>query len=356
VHTETKTELFGLSVSELDGNVRERERVLELEIRNLSSSPVVLTSLDQLVQHRVQLNRALSSSFVNAEEEYKDLCRDLSILINSEYSFRVREVIERRKAIFTEIADDVIGKTVIGYLPKVLKMILRGTFTGNLIRRHFQERFMATRLSIDNYSQAAAAVEFVQKHGTDHNGSLLPLIESKLSMLKELDSERSPSGTGSFGIEIQGHQSHREKFVLNFPQAILGNHSYTVEFRVRVKTMQPEGAATTRQVSHSVMVAANSVVLSAVAVFFSVGGLASRLVIDNPAVTGHEIFQQLFFRPSLIVPCFVSFLVFNVYERIGLPMAKQIAPSWWSAALIGFLCGLATDNFLAALKAFFGIR
>lgn len=337
---------------------REATRPATLCIENNGEEPLMITRVKHLLPSGVTLV-ATSDSYLHREQTYSDLCQELRLLIQDEYFFSNPELIATRKKEIVQLINEAMlaaaGSGVLSKIFRVWQVVLSPLLAAAAFRR-WQDRFNANQLVIEGYQDALIAWELVTSLPVPENqvqARNRDLIELKLKQLKELENERTSQGPGRGHWTVEAHSTHSEAMILKCDKSVLSVRRYPVVIEVTA-TSSPGAQPLMKRASSSIEVPPKDLPLASLAMLCAPLGFISRLVVQSPK-SSFDVLLTSASLPRMVIAAILGFLLCVTFERLRWGNSDKLSLSWRTAVLLGFAAGLATENLLGAIQAFFGI-
>lgn len=336
---------------------RDATRAATLSIENNAEKPLRISQVEYFLPSGVSLVPVTDNSYLRREQAYRNLCKELRMLIQDEYFFSNPELIAARKKLVIQLINEAIvaapGPGLMSKIFRVWQVILSPMLAAAAFRR-WQERFNASKLVIEDYQDARIAWELVtslpvpEKEKEARNRDLIAL---KLNQLKELNDERVSPVSRQWTVD--SHSVHSEALILKCEKSMLLVRRYPIVIEVTTTSMEDHPPMTTR-VSSSIEVPPSDVALAVLAMICAPIGFISRLVVQDPNAPAHVILERAS-TPQILIASALGFVLCITFERIQWGKSAQLSLSWRTAVLLGFGAGVGTQNLLKAIQAFFGI-
>jgi hypothetical protein len=346
-----------LDIETTGESTRDATRSATLSIENNAEKPLRISHVTYLLPSGVSLVSVGGNSYLRREQTYRDLCRELRLLIQDEYFFSNPQLIAARKKEVVKLINEAIvaapGPGLIGNIFRIWQIILSPMLAAAAFRR-WQDRFNANKLVIEDYRDARIAWELVaslpapEKEGEARNRDLIAL---KLTQLKELEDERVSPVSSQWTVD--SHSTHSEALILKCEKGMLLVRRYPIV--IEVTAMSAEGKAPiTKRVSSSIEVPPMDISLAVLAMICAPIGLISRLVVQDPHASTRVLLERAS-TPQILIASVLGFILCIMFERIQWGKSFQLSLSWRTAVFLGFGAGVGTENLLKAIQAFFGI-
>lgn len=346
---ETKSRVI-VTLDEINSDPRSSEKTFQLNIENLGKESISITNLSQYLPEGVEFREVWEKSLLKLEKEYKAVCEDITMLFNDELFFSSKDLIENRKRIATEMMNEIMGgdlNSISGIIRWYIKLLFR-PYIMKVIADKFLERYHATAIIVDNYDYAKKVFDsLLEGERTDKN--FRKIITTKIEKLRSLEEARLSLRNLSALAHLEPGSTFTEHYVFNFPRNLFSPRKYNLMFEITFSNNDKKEQI--RKVSSSVNIVPKGVVLSVVAIIFGVLGALFKVMISKPDL---YLLLENFPWIEVVMGSLLAFLIFNVYEYLGISSIRKMSISWRSASLIGFACGLLQENFVEAIKAFFG--
>jgi hypothetical protein len=343
-----------VSLRETSENVRSNEKAFEFKIVNGSATRIHVRGLRQWLPDGVNYKKTRDMTILQFETDYRKLCEDLRFLINDEYLFGAKQLIEARKAQMQELIEDVIvgpGRGVFGVIRSIINMV--SILPSRIILdKSFAKRLRAIQISVDSLANAKEAIEHLNAYQASPGGHTNKnIIETKLALLEDLEYRRTSFDRNGGLVSIDAGETLVESYVISFPRRLLKSQTFPVSFELQI-VADSDHSEDLKRASQTVEVTPSGWMLSVIAIAFAlIGGLA-RNSINLPTITLTALTHALS-STSIWIGGVTALVIFNIFDRLNVPWAKRLSVSSPSAAVIGFACGLYSDNFLKAIQAFF---
>jgi hypothetical protein len=217
-------------------------------------------------------------------------------------------------------------------------------------------KYSSLHIRIENAEHAQSVFEkFLSKDNVDV--TLRDVFAIKMSQLREIEGKMGKDVASSSLATIEPDSYFAASYVLKFPRSYIDSNKFKIDIEVSyAETGKPE-----RHVggtSASVIISPQPFILTLIAIAGSLLGIVLKVATNSSInVTsnfGLDMLETL--TGGLTVSAVILAIVFyNIYEftEVGKRFNK-IGVGWRGALFIGTLCGLISEQILAAVKGFIG--
>jgi hypothetical protein len=315
-------------------------------IHNHGECPVDILSIDPRVPDGAELVKVKNSSLVEADQRRIQLADELTRILRNYLVTKNQMFRKQWTQVQREQMDEVLkGRGII----EVYANLLLGKKTFD---ERWKREFRSAQYEIRTHADAVEAHDRWLKDADEQSKTMADVFELKMQQLNDAEQE---SGERDSLATIEPDSTLAATYILTFRRSMTEPLKYQfgvdTTFRVRGRIEKRVGGAT-----GVLLIRPRALSLSAIAVLFSLLGVVAKALIapvagDNAAWTKHVAMAHD--KGWFLLAAIVALVFFNIYEHTKLGAGfTSMGVSWRSALVIGFLCGLANDQIVAAIRAF----
>lgn len=346
--------LVTVGLSETKVDARLAQRVVQLTVKNDTNLKIQISRIDETLDSR-EVRTSRSNALFEVESRRERVIKDLEDILNDEILFSNNKNVEQRAKLLVGHMNDILKSdfdNFWGFLKYCATYFYRPLIARIIIER-LRDRLRANNVTIHGYNHACETVEdFKTRYQVSATRDFV--IKSKLAVLGKL--EQQIEDQSSAMIFVGPSEEYNETFVFTFPSFRASRQTYGVLFDVYLKGPRPFGQLRKR-ISHSIDAPPSQMLLgtisclvafvvSASAKFSSAGKLAASRA--EPTLFGH--------LSSSIIAMVLAFAIFSAYEYLWFGKKLPLPFNWQAAVLIGFICGIFSDNIIHTLGGLIGIK
>lgn len=326
-------------------DLRSDQIAYKLTIDNPDSKPIRLLSVEPRVPVGASLVEITDSSLAEANTRKVDLIGELNRLLRQYLMVTSRTFrqawIDQQKQALKEIF------SVSGFFHVYYQMI----FNNRRFNARLRQEFMTFAFRIASASDARSAYVRWMEKSTEHE-AILMLFEAKLEQLERVEARMDENDRPGL-TTIESRSFFTATYVMKFARGLLEPRKYQVGFDATF--VYPDGGSPkSNSTATNVQISPYPLSLSVVAIISALLGMLLRASLGGANDPMQEMLLMAMSGQLLVGPV-VALIFFNVYEYTSLGKGLCMSVSWRSALLIGALCGIAQDRFLAALKGLIGV-
>lgn len=341
-------------------DIRSKEKAYKLTIENVGTKAVDLLSLMPNIPSNVELSEIKNPTFVALKRTHDEICEQLTQILNdyliTQHLEFQQKFVKTVKPLIEQATD--FGGGFQNYLIKLIGKI----FSGSLVKSYTDSKksLRAYTEELENVSQAKGAFNRWFKDSTEVYQK--NIFQSKLEELERIQVSLRDSKANSLAT-IEPDSSFSQTYVFKFNRNNLTPKKYNISVD-GTYSQGNDNRIYSGSATEYLTISPNPIQLTIIAIIASILGAVLRYYLDPSEGSlffpiSAELFQNAlnstataqFFKNSVIASI-ISLIFFNIYEYSSVGKNLIMGLSWRSALLIGALCGLFSDKFLAAFKAF----
>jgi len=358
-------------------DLRSNEIAYIFKVTDNSPQAILLTSITPRIPENVEIVEVKDPSSVALKIKHTDLCKDLSELIQNYLITRVEVVnnvfLQRLKEIILDIFKDyfkiTFGFIGLGFL-KIFSYILNGVFLEKI--KILIRRSRAYTIKIESRADAQRAYERWITGATGDLSLIKEVFETKMGQLLEIEEAMKTDAKSSAIATIEPSSFFAMTYVLRFPRRAMNPRKYTIAIEGGYSYVRKPSGQTERHVgaaTSSLIISPQPWFLTTVAVVSSFLGVVLKNAQLDAGVNASqkspppsadqglsliEVLTRSLHSAQILTAAILALVFFNIYEYTDFGKKLRMGIGWRSAMLIGVLCGLIGERFLAAIKTLVG--
>ena len=335
------------TLTEQFADQRSNEIAYRVVIQNDGQAAVELLNLVPRIPDQVELVEVRDPSLIAVKERHRAISSELEELLESQLLVTSADLRAKYVDVHSQLARQALSAT--GLFAFIV--------SPGRVKQMAQDRWRRSRVLRFNISSKKDADDAAARFlvGTNLDQVFKDLFEGKIAQLADLEAKMGGATTTLAVIEPGSF--YAVTYIVRFPRSAINPR----RFNISVEGTYAEAGKGERHVggaTAALIVSPRPWVLSLVAVLSAMLGVALKLAGsavkpgDSSAATApwssHTVWQ-------CVSATIAALLVFNIYEHTT--FGKNVASlgvSWRSALLIGILCGLFNERFIAALESLVG--